>query len=254
MYLTIQNIPSLLLFYYLPVVLHYIGPGRRPTGDWCFHDHDITFDDIATLYTKHFRERILVIVSDCSYSGKWVESCKRFLDKYGVQPCGHSARKNGIKLKVYGSCQPDQIGNSLIYSARGNGNEKNTGCHYLWPTQSIAPDQTTYGNDFTEITCGKTLEEECALGPNFTFQKKNKTERIHIFRGIHQGRRVWRILELVDDFKTIREFKEKTQGGNVETQNIKLSDYGKIMNSGWGQDPPQEVIHWIAQAQKGLEK
>ena len=129
-YLTNQTIPSILLFYF-PVVLHYIGPGKRATGDWCFCDGYISFRDIADLYTQHFTGRVLTIASDCSYSGKWVESCEEFLDDVGVQPCGHSAKKKGIKLKIWCSCQPDQIGSSLICSTRGNGNDKNTGAGLL---------------------------------------------------------------------------------------------------------------------------
>ena len=80
-----------------------------------------------------------------------MEYCKDFLDKAGVQPCGHSARKKRIKLKVFCSCQPDQIGSSLFYSVRGNGNDKNTGMAFVGPNKEIAPEQTTCGRDFTEI-------------------------------------------------------------------------------------------------------
>ena len=61
---------SLVLF---PAVVHYIGPGRRGRGDWCFCDGYISFRDIADLYTQHFTGKVLSIVLDCSYSGKWVE-------------------------------------------------------------------------------------------------------------------------------------------------------------------------------------
>ena len=63
---------------YFPVILRYIGPGRRATGDWCFCDGYISFRDIADLYTQHFTGRVLTIASDCSYSGKLVESGKEF--------------------------------------------------------------------------------------------------------------------------------------------------------------------------------
>ena len=82
---------------FIPVALHYIGPGRRATGDWCFYDGYISFRDIADLYTQHFTGKVLAIVSDYSYSGKWEESCKEFLDEIGVQPYRHSAGKKGMK-------------------------------------------------------------------------------------------------------------------------------------------------------------
>ena len=238
---------------YFPVILRYIGPGRRATGDWCFCDGYISFRDISDLYTQHFTGKVLAITSDCSYSGKWLESCKEFLDEAGVQPCGHSAQKKGIKLKVRCSCQPDQIGSSLIYSARGNGNDKNTGDKYV-KIGSIAPHQTTCGVDFTEIACGKTPEEECTLLPTFTFQlKKTLQSRLFRVRGTDQGKRVWHVVFLVDDPETIRIFKEKIQGENAGTQTTNMDDYGKSIKSGWGQEPPQEVEDWMDRVYKGLE-
>ena len=111
-----------------------------------------------------------------------MEFCKELLCETDVRPCGHSAIKKGIKLKFCCSCQPDQIGSCLIYSARGTGNDKNTGSSYVQNNCSIASDQTTCGVDFTEITCGKTPEEECALVSTFTFQEKKITSRLSIAR------------------------------------------------------------------------
>ena len=37
------------------VVLHYIGPGKKNTGDWCFADGFITFKDIKEAYMECFR-------------------------------------------------------------------------------------------------------------------------------------------------------------------------------------------------------
>ena len=182
-----------------------------------------------------------------------MESCTEFLVEVGVRPCGHSAREKGIKLKVWCSCQPDQIGSSLIYSARGNGNDKNTGDKYVTNGYLIAPDQKTCGNDFTEVICGKTPEEECAVLPTFTFQQKKTFSRLYTVNGTDRGRQAWYIALLVDDPETIRIFKEKTQGENAGTQTITVSDYGKVIKSGWGRDPPQEVKDWIDRVRKGLE-
>ena len=74
-------------FFFILVLLHYIGAGRRGTGDWCFEDGFITFRDIAQLYLRashNFKGRVLAIVSDCSYSGCWVRECMEFLDEQGV--------------------------------------------------------------------------------------------------------------------------------------------------------------------------
>ena len=177
-----------------------------------------------------------------------MEYCKDFLDKVGVQPCGHSARKKRIKLKVRCSCQPDQIGSSLFYSVRGNGNDKNTGVPIVYPDKELAPEQTTCGADFTEITCNKLPDETCAISPRFTFQDQRNLNRIYLVRGKDRGRQAWHYVLLVDDPETIRTFKEKILGGNID-----VSDHGVILKSGWGQDPPQDVNNWLERVEKGLE-
>ena len=156
-------------------------------------------------------------------------------------------------MKVVCSCQPDQIGSSLIYSARGQRNDKNTGVWYGKKNLPIADDQITVLDDFTEITCEKSPEEECALLPNYTFQEKRKRSRIYKVAGTDRGRPAWHIALLVDDPETIRLLEEKTQGENRGTQTVSLNDYGVVLKSGQGQDPPQEVMDWVARVQKGLE-
>ena len=114
--------------------------------------------------------------------------------------------------------------------------------------ESIAPDQTTFGVDFTEITCGKTTEEECALAPTFTFQAEKITSRIYKVKGIDHGRPAWHIVLLIDDLETIRIFKEEVEQGHVD-----VDYFGKALKSGWGRDPPQEVEDWLDRVCKGLE-
>ena len=239
--------------FYSIVIISYIGPGRKDTGDWCFRDGFITFEDISNLYTEFFKDKVLCIDADCSCSGKWVEYCKDFLDKVGVQPCGHSAIKKKFKLKVRCSCQPDQIGSSLFYLVRGSGNDKNTGMCVVYPNKELAPEQITCGKDFTEITCKKLPEETCALSPRFTFQDQRNVNRIFIVTRDEEGRPTWHYVLVVDDPETIRTFKEKTQGENAGTQTAHLSDYGVVLISGWGQEPPQEVKNWRERIENGLE-
>ncbi len=235
------------------MVLHYIGPGKRDTGDWCFRDGFITFQDIMECYLQHFHGHTCTLYCDCSYSGHWVRTCEEYLDNIGVRPCGHTARKNGIQVKVYASCQPDQVGSSLMYSSRGRNNDKNTGALLVWLNKEISPGQTTCCRDFTSITCGKSWDEECALSPDFTFHRRRETKRMFLVWGTDRGKKAWHYILLVDDPDTIRIFKEKTQGELRGTQEVNLTDYGEILKSGFGEEPPQEVKDWLTRVQKGIE-
>ena len=38
------------MFSHCLVLVHYIGPGKKDTGDWCFADDFITFKDLADAY------------------------------------------------------------------------------------------------------------------------------------------------------------------------------------------------------------
>ena len=204
-------------------------------------------------YLQHFRGKTCTLYCDCSYSGQWVRACEEYLDNIGVQPCGHSARNNGIQVKVYASCQPDQVPSSLMFSARGCKNDKNTGAQTVWLHKEISPGQTTYCIDFTRIICGKSWDEKCALSPDFTFHRRRETGRMAIVRDTDKGRKAWHYILLVDDPETIHIFKEKTQGELRGTLTTNVTDYGVVLKSGFGEEPPQEVKDWLTRVQKGIE-
>ncbi len=227
------------------MILHYIGPGRRNTGDWCFEGGFIEFKDIIEMYMEHFHEnsKCLEISSDCSYSGRWILACRDFLDQVGVQPCGHSAIKANILLKVRASCRSCEIAHSLLYSTRGRGNDKNTGLLYVRGNGfEIEQGQHTINIDNTVITCkkDKTVKDQCSLPDDYTWQKKCEGERVFLVRGKDHGRKAWHYILVVDDEETIDSFLDMVKSGNID-----VADYGQILKSGWGQDPPDEVKKWI---------
>ncbi len=129
----------------------------------------------------------------------------------GVRPCGHSARNNEIQVKVYASCQPDQVPSSLMFSSRGCKVDQNKEIPRVKIQEEISPGQTTLCRDYTEITCGE--ENECAHSQDFTFQKRRETGKISFVKGTNRGRKAWYCVLLVDNPETIRKFEEKTQGG-----------------------------------------
>ena len=233
--------------YHFTVSLYYVGPGKRHTGDWCFPDGFIEFSDILDAYMEHFHEesKCLEITTDCSYSGRWVKACKEFLDEAGVQPCGHSARNASILLKVRTSCRSHQIPHTLLYSARGRGNDKNTGTLYVQGNGYEVDQQQNICNiDNSVITCKKGFgfEDPCSLKEDYTWYKKGEAERVFLVRGKDRGKPAWHYVMVVDDDETLDKFRTEVKKGNLD-----LADYGSLIKSGWGKDPPTEVREWIDQ-------
>ena len=227
------------------VEIYYIGPGRRNTGDWCFKDGFITFNNIASLYKKHFYGKLLCIVSDCSYSGKWIKACTEFLDEHGVQPCGHSGRAANLFLTIASSCLPHQIPHSLLFSARGLANDKNTGT--LYPTGhfiKVAEGQHIPANIVTTgIVCrdGATFEDPCSLPDDYTWHKWIIDDRVWLLRGEYQDQPAWKLVFLVDDDETIETFLHNIWNDIP----IDVEDYCQVLRAGIGQDPPIEVQQFI---------
>ena len=233
------------------VTIHYIGPGKKVTGDWCFADGFITFKDFINAYMEYFHEgpKCLEITSDCSHSGRWVSECREFLDGVGVQPCGHSSRAANILLKVRTSCRSHETPHMLLYSARGRGNDKNTGALYVRGNRyEIEQGQHICNLDNTAVTCkcGLTFEDPCALKEGYTWHKKGEAERTYLVRGKDRGRPAWHYVLVVDDDETLEMFLTQVGSGSLD-----VADYGFVIKSGWGKDPPKEVREEMDETNQG---
>ena len=191
-------------------MIHYYGSGRRNTGDWCFRDGYITFRDIASLYMKHSRGRVLTLVPDCHSSGHWVSECAKFLDEQGVRACGHSAMEKGTLLKVYAACGTGQDTAELCYTTRAMELEDD-GYVYHWISKELSTQQKTLGVNFTWMRCGKREEEECSIASDSTWSTAREviSDRLFIVRGSDRGRPAWRYILLDDDAEKIRNFIRK---------------------------------------------
>ena len=224
------------------VMIHYIGHGKRGTGDWCFEDGFITFRELASLYLQQFRGRVMVLVSDCSHSGSWVRECMAFLDEQKVGPCGHSARDKQILIKVFSSCLSSQVPRKLSFSIYGCMNDKNTGdmmfdrlSNGIWVTSKITDAQHVSGYDFTKVRCGQeSIDDQCLCLPQANWQTWSTFNRIRIVRGKEKGKdsKLWHVVLLVDDEETILSF--------LEMSALNVKDYGEILKSGWGEKPSEE--------------
>ena len=195
---------------------------------------------------KYSRGRVLSLVSDCHSSGHWVGQCAKFLDEQGVRPCGHSAREKGILLKVCAACETDQDTAELCYFTRAM-ELREDGLVSDWTRKKLSDQQRAFGVDFTALRCGKGKEEECSIASDSTWSTAREVidNRLFIARGTDQGRPTWQYVLLDDDVEKIRDFKHKVQGENVGKYTISFKEYGLVLKSGFGKEPPQDVQDWI---------
>ena len=195
----------------------------------------ISFEDIFALYMDHFRGKVLALVCDCSYSGSWVEQCAKKLDGIGIPACGHYTREQGILMKVYCSCKDDQQATMLAYCEEGVLVEE--GILWYYYGKKLSENQQTMGFDFTNIQCRR--EEECEVPAHHTWMDRAiNSPYVFLVRGKDGDKPAWHYV-LVDKEK-VEQFKAKIKTGNIDVAN-----YGKVLYSGWGKDPPKEKIKQI---------
>ena len=68
-----------------------------------------------------------------------------------------------------------------------------------------------------------------------------RMERIELIVDESQGRPSWQYVLLDDDDEKEWEFKEKKAKGEP----VDVAQYGRILESGWGKEPPNEAWHDI---------
>ena len=184
----------------------------------------------------------MTIFTDCSYSGAWVRELTYFLDGAGVQPCGHSARAENIIMTVFASCRSHQIPHSLLYSARGRGNDKETGeLGVKINGYEVAQGQHISWINNADITCkeGASYADPCLMASDFTWHKKRVNGRIKLVRGTNGGRQGWWYVVLHDDEELQEQYYAKKRNGTLRAAD--LADYSTVFKSGRGKDPPEEV-------------
>ena len=183
------------------------------------------------LYLDHFRGKRLTLVCDCSYSGQWVVDAVNKMDEIGIPSCGHHAREHGILLKVFTSCSPKEEASMLAYSESITiKKEKNI---MTFPGNRLESGQTPNYADFRVIRCSKQADP-CEIDSTCTWKDRILISNIHIVRGNDKGKAAWHYI-LVDEEK-LEAFKVNIAASG----SIDVADYGKVLLSGWGQDPPQE--------------
>ena len=199
--------------------------------------------DLMDVYMENYRGHILTVISDCSHSGNWVNQCYEFLDEQGVGPCGHCAIEKGVLLKVITSCTPNQRASTLAFSLRGMYLDKNMGrIKSQKDYYKVGEHQNLIGRDFTTMLCGKKVDEACAVDVATTWKNRRAAERLRLLHGEDCGKSTWCYFMLVDDEDTIAAYKEAL---NQQDDGINVENYGQILESGYGEEPPNEVTDRI---------
>ena len=231
-----------------PASLVYLGHSEEGTGNWCFKDGTISFQEIFDLYREHCPRKCLFITSDCCYSGQWVIDCAKTLDSLGISPCGHRAREQGVLIKVYASCKSDQKAAEPCFSIEGIVvNDSGSLSYFL--NKKVNETQTTYGTDFTKLTCCRGPDESCRSEKalkNWTWEEaidRGLGSRAYIVRGKERGQQAWHFVLLSNNSEEYNErFLEKVESGNIDA-----AKWGYIIESGLGKDPPDSVKNRISQ-------
>ena len=185
----------------------------------------------------HFKGKPLTIISDCSYSGNWINDCAKRLDEMNVPSCGHHTREHGLLFKIYTSCQPSEEATALCYINEAVEYSEADKAVILWYGKTLTSGQKTMWTDFRTIRCGKQADESCEADSDCTWNDclNIKSRLVYLVHGEDKGRPAWHFVfvdeEKLDDFKA-----------QVASGTINAADYGRILKSGWGKDPPKDIV------------
>ena len=219
-------------------MIWYLGDGQEDTGNWCFKDGSfISFYDILKIYKTHFRGRVLTIVTDCPFSGNWCGACTEELDSLAIPACGHKAMERGILVRVYASCRGDEIARDMWFSTCTA--VYNDG--HLWLFRTEDERQHTQIFDFTKASCSEVNVKDCPATTDWKWKNKkfkSGDNRIILVRGKDRGHPAWHYVRVHDPLYD-ECFLQISQGS------IDVADFGKVLRSGWGKDPPPETVKWI---------
>ena len=219
-------------------VLRYLGNSEKETGNWCFKDGTISFQEIFDIYRRTCHDKVFSIWSDCSYSGQWVRECARALDSLHIPPCGHRARENGALVKVFASCQSDQEAAEPSYSIEGVTVEDDGSI--VHSAKQLTEQESTW-IDSTVLVCCREPDSPC---PKTTFQHLtwenavDRTINLRLVRRREGERDVWYYLIL---HRAGDDYLQQFQSQLKRDSSLRLSDWGYILESGEGQNPPQTV-------------
>ena len=182
----------------------------------------------------HMRGKRITIVSDCSYSGNWIKLCAEKLDEIGIPACGHHAREQGILLKIFPSCQANEKAIIGCFAKEGvNISEKDNKIRFR--CKALTSGQTSVYGDF-RVLCCSNASGPCDVSSKWC-DRLIARNRLFLVRGKDRGRQAWHYV-LVDEDK-LDDYNALFRDGARPRVNV--SKYGKVLQSGWGENPPGSV-------------
>ena len=235
--------------YISTALIKYLGHSEKGTGNWCFKDGTISFQEIFNLYRKLSAGKLLSLLSDCCYSGHWVRECAKTLGSLRIPPCGHRARENGALVKVCASCQPDEEAGEPCYSIEGVHMEDDGSI--IQHAKQLTHQQSAWF-DSTQIVCCKGPDSPC---PKTTFQHLKWEDAVDQSMNIQRikrkegGRDMWYYIML---HRAGKDYEEAFISEFTKDCTLQLRDWGYVLESGEGKDIPQEikakVLNWTTVA------
>ena len=216
-------------------IIWYTGHGEKNTGNWCFKDGVITFQDIFGLYMNHFRGKQLNIDSDCSYSGNWIKDCVKTLDDLGIPSCGHCTREQGILLKMFCSCGTNEESTALCYITEANKFDETNEGIFTSPNKILSSGQTTKCGDFAKIRCSKKVSETCEIDSTYTWEDRIlKGDRLYLVRIKNKNKNIQKWQYVLADEEPIKIYQSPGIINNAEA-----------LYSGLKENPPKDIIHQV---------
>ena len=219
-----------------------MGHGQDGSGDWCFRGGFLTFRELFSIYMRLFRGKVLTLVIDSPYSGQWVYALIEELDRLEVPACGHKAIQRGILVKVCASCQRHEMPRERFYSVDGCTNEDN---HLIFLGSTLSDKQHPINVNTTRLTCMRKETGKCRAVNHQAWKWKDTisgeiSSRLHLVRGKDHGRSAWHYVLLGADPDNVKQFHAR-----IAKETINVADFGIVLASGWGDDPPEDVRQQI---------
>ena len=240
----------------------FMGHSEESTGNWCFRDGTISFKEIFTIYKQVQEEKgpllgaasaaegvnLLVVFSDCSYSGNWVHCCAEILDSEKIPPCGHQTSKRALKVRVHCSAKKNQRAQALCYSEKGILANKKDG-EFSYQDVPLPRSQHPFSGDFTKLVCLREENEECRMEEDirdWTWSDviSGKLQKnIRIIHGSQKGQKCWHIILLFNkDSEFVKQYEEE-----VKKEEIHTAKWGYVLKSGHGDKPSKDILCKVTQ-------